>query len=77
MRMDDLGSYGVGRFQLASNTAETLEVVTPADVDRGPWPLPVRSLAAILAGLAAWLGTRSAIAGRSGPARAASCRGGR
>ncbi|MGF9755286.1 WD40 repeat domain-containing protein [Microvirga sp. 0TCS3.31] len=58
MRMSDLGSYGVGRFQLASSVAETLEVVTPADVDRGPWPLPVRGLTALVLGLAAWLGAR-------------------
>jgi hypothetical protein len=58
MRMSDLGSYGIGRFQLASNAADTLEVVTPADVDRGPWPLPVRGLAALVVGLAAWLGVR-------------------
>ena len=58
MRMSDLGSYGVGRFQLASTVVETLEVVIPAGVDRGPWPLPVRGLAALVVGLAAWLGAR-------------------
>jgi hypothetical protein len=61
MRMSDLGSYGVGRFQLASSVAWTLEVVTPADVDRGPWPLPVRGLAALAAGLLAWFLARVAV----------------
>ncbi|GAA5112661.1 hypothetical protein GCM10023339_16030 [Alloalcanivorax gelatiniphagus] len=59
MRLSDLGSYGVGRFQLASDAADGLAVVTPTDVDRGPWPLPVRALLALVVGLAAWLVARA------------------
>jgi len=54
MRMSDLGSYGIGRFQLAASIAGTLEVVDPADVDRGPWPWALRGVVAALAGLLAW-----------------------
>jgi hypothetical protein len=54
MRMSDLGSYGIGRFQLAASVAGPLEVVDPADVDRGPWPWALRGVVAALAGLLAW-----------------------
>lgn len=53
MTVSDIWSYGVGRFQLASATVDDLRVVSPADVDRGPWPLPWRVFAAILLGLVA------------------------
>ncbi|MCF6378897.1 hypothetical protein L2K70_14875 [Nocardioides KLBMP 9356] len=55
MRMDDLGSYGVGRFQLAADAGGRLEVVDPAGVDRGPWPWSWRLGGAVLAGLLVWL----------------------
>ena len=55
MRIDDLQSYGVGRFQLAAVAADRLEVVSPDGVDRGPWPLGGRITAAVLGGLAVWL----------------------
>jgi len=61
MRMSDLGSYGVGRFQLASSVAGSLEVVDPDGVDRGPWPLALRALLAVAAGLLAWLLVRVAV----------------
>ena len=54
MRMSDLGSYGVGRFQLASSVAGSLEVVDPDGVDRGPWPWALRGVLAVAAGLLAW-----------------------
>ena len=54
MRMSDLGSYGVGRFQLASSVAGSLEVVDPDRVDRGPWPWALRGVLAVAAGLLAW-----------------------
>jgi hypothetical protein len=55
MSMDDLGSYGVGRFQLAADAGGRLEVVDPGDVDRGPWPWAWRVGVGLLAGLLAWL----------------------
>ena len=55
MRLEDLGSYGVGRFQVAANAGGGLEAVDPGDVDRGPWPWPLRIGAAVVAGLAVWL----------------------
>ena len=58
MRISDLGSYGVGRFQLASATVDDLQVVTPGEVDRGPWPLWLRGGLALLVGLLAWLVSR-------------------
>jgi hypothetical protein len=61
MRMSDLTSFGVGRFQLASSAAGTLDVVDPADVDRGPWPWPLRGGLAVAAGLLAWLLARVAV----------------
>jgi hypothetical protein len=61
MRMSGLTSFGVGRFQIASSLAETLEVVDPADVDRGPWPWPLRGVLAVAAGLLAWLLARVAV----------------
>ena len=61
MRMSDLGSYGVGRFQLASSVAGSLEVVDPDGVDRGPWPWALRGVLAVAAGLLAWLLARVAV----------------
>ena len=61
MRMSDLGSYGVGRLQFASSVAETLTVVKPAGVDRGPWPWALRGVLAVAAGLLAWFIARVAI----------------
>lgn len=58
MRVSDLGSYGVGRFQMASATVGEIEVVTPGEVDRGPWPLWLRGGLALLVGLLAWLVSR-------------------
>jgi len=58
MALEDLGSYGVGRFQLAADAGGRLEVVDPGDVDRGPWPWAWRIGAAVLAGLVAWLVAR-------------------
>lgn len=65
MRMSDLTSFGVGRFQLASSVAETLTVVDPDTVDRGPWPWPVRGALAVVAGLLAWILARTATRRRS------------
>ena len=67
MEMSDLHSYGVGRFQLASATVEDLQVVRPSEVDRGPWPLPLRGGLAILLGLLAWLVSRTVLRRRRGP----------
>lgn len=61
MEMDDLGSYGVGRFQLASAAAPGLTVVDPTGVDRGPWPWPLRIGAALVAGVLAWVAVRVAL----------------
>ena len=61
MRMNDLGSYGIGRFQLAAAAAEALEVVDPDDVDRGPWPWPLRGVLAVVAGLLAWVVARAVL----------------
>ncbi|MCY7400861.1 MAG: hypothetical protein LH477_07890 [Nocardioides sp.] len=61
MRLSDLTSYGVGRFQMAASTASDLQVVSPSDVDRGPWPLPWRGALALLLGLLAWLVSRLAL----------------
>lgn len=58
MRIGDLQSYGVGRFQMASATVGDLRVVTPGEVDRGPWPLWLRGGLALLVGLLAWLVSR-------------------
>ena len=55
MRMDDMGDYGVGRFQMAAAAGDRLEVVDPSDVDRGPWPLLQRISAAVIVGLLGWL----------------------
>ncbi len=67
MRMTNLASYGVSRFQLASSVAGSLEVVDPDAVDRGPWPWALRAVLALAAGLLAWLLTRAVVrrAGRS------------
>ncbi len=62
MRILDVQSHGVGRFQLAADAAADLQVVDPDDVDRGPWPMLVRLalavLAGLLTGLVAWLALR-------------------
>ena len=58
MHIDDLGSYGVGRFQLASAAGGQVTVVDPDGVDRGPWPWPVRIVASLVVGLLAWSVTR-------------------
>ncbi len=58
MNISDLGSYGVGRFQMASATVGDLQVVTPGEVDRGPWPLWLRAGLALLVGLLTWLVSR-------------------
>ena len=55
MTMSGVSSYGVGRFQLASAAADRLEVVTPDAVDRGAWPVAMRIVLALLAGLAVWV----------------------
>ncbi len=64
MRMSDLGSYGVGRFQLASSVAGSLEVVDPDGVDRGPWPWALRGVLTVAAGLLAWFLARHFARGR-------------
>jgi dipeptidyl aminopeptidase/acylaminoacyl peptidase len=64
MRMSDLGSYGVGRFQLASSVAGSLEVVDPDGVDRGPWPWALRGVLTVAAGLLAWFIARRFPRGR-------------
>lgn len=61
MHIPGLQSYGVARFQLAAATVDDLRVVTPADVDRGRWPLPLRGSLAVLVGLLAWGVTRTAL----------------
>ncbi len=61
MRMSDLTSFGVGRFQLASSLAASLEVVDPDAVDRGPWPRPLRGVLAVAAGLLAWWVARAGV----------------
>ena len=55
MQISGLQSYGVGRFQLAASAADRLEVVSPDDVDRGPWSLGLRIVLAAVAGLLTWL----------------------
>lgn len=64
MRMSDLGSYGVGRFQLASSVTGSLEVVDPDGVDRGPWPWALRGVLTVAAGLLAWFIARRFPRGR-------------
>lgn len=61
MRISDLTSYGVGRFQMASATVGDLRVVSPDDVDRGALPLPWRVALALLLGLVAGLVSRVAL----------------
>ncbi len=61
MRIAHLQDYGVGRFQLASATAGDLRVTTPTEVDRGPWPLPLRGGLALVVGLVAWLVSRAVL----------------
>lgn len=58
MRIGDLQSYGVGRFQVASALVGDPRIVSPTDVDRGPWPLPLRGALGLLVGLVAWLAAR-------------------
>lgn len=57
-RLAELQNYGIGRLQVASATVGDLQVVTPTDIDRGNWPLPLRGGLALLAGLVAWLVAR-------------------
>ena len=45
---------------MASAAVDDLQVVAPAEVDRGPWPWFWRIGAAVLAGLTAWLAARLA-----------------
>ena len=71
MRITDQGSYGVGRFQLASAVVGDLRAVSPTEVDRGPWPLPWRGGLAVLVGLVAWLGSRWVLRRRDGAAASA------
>lgn len=61
MIIEGLQNYGVNRFQLASATVDGLAVVTHADIDRGPWPLPLRAGQALLLGLVAWVVTWTVI----------------
>ncbi len=72
MVMDELGSYGVGRFQMAAAAGAGLTVVDPGEVDRGPWPWSWRIggsvVAGVLAWLAAWIVVR--VVGRVGRRRA-------
>lgn len=65
MRMSDLTSFGVGRFQLASSLAATLDVVDPDAVDRGPWPWPLRGVLAVATGLLAWMLVRAVVRRRA------------
>jgi hypothetical protein len=46
------GSYGVGRFQLASALFPDVDIRAASDTDRGPWPAPLRVVAALLTGVA-------------------------
>ncbi|GAA1448042.1 hypothetical protein GCM10009641_75170 [Mycobacterium cookii] len=69
MRISDLQGYGVGRFQMASATVGDLRVVTPGEVDRGPWPPWLRGGLALLAGLFAWLSSRGVLRRTSSAAR--------
>jgi hypothetical protein len=67
MRIPDLQSYGVGRFQLASATIDNLRVVAPAEVDRGGWPPWLLGGIALILGLLAY-GAMRAVP-RTRPAR--------
>lgn len=69
MRIADLQSHGVGRLQMASATLGDLQVVSPAEVDRGPWPLPWRGGLAVLVGLVAWLVARTVLRRVTAPRR--------
>ena len=53
-----MGSYGVGRFQLAAAAGDRLEVVDPSGIDRGPWPIALRVRRPSWPGLVAWLVAR-------------------
>jgi dipeptidyl aminopeptidase/acylaminoacyl peptidase len=61
--VDDLGSYGIGRLQLASALLPGIDVRVAAPPDRGPLPARFRIPLALLVGLAAaalvMLGTRA------------------
>lgn len=59
MGINDLQDYGVGRFQVASALAGDLRTISATDdVDRGPWPVPLRGALALPVGLVAWLVAR-------------------
>lgn len=60
MRVAGLRDFGVSRFQLADAAVDELDLVTPADVDRGPLPMPLRGGAAAFTGLLVWGLTRRA-----------------
>jgi hypothetical protein len=50
------GNYGVSRFQLAGGLLEDAEVSAAGPADRGPWPLWLRLVTAVVAALlAAWI----------------------
>jgi hypothetical protein len=51
MELTGMTSFGVSRFQLATARLDGLQLVNPVDVDRGPWPLPLRGGMAVLVGL--------------------------
>lgn len=65
MRISDLQSYGVGRFQMASAAVADLRVTDAGDVDRGPWPPWLRGGLALLVGFLAWLVARLVLRRRS------------
>ncbi len=66
-RMENLGSYGVGRLQLAGGLLSDLRVVAPDEVDRGVSPWPFRVAVGLLAGLLAGVAARSVRRRRSRP----------
>ena len=45
-------NFGVGRFQLASALLPDLDARAASDIDRGPWPLPLRVAIVLLTGIA-------------------------
>ena len=59
MHIAGLQDFGIARFQLAAATVDDLRVATAVDVDRGPWPLPLRAGLAILLGLVVWRAMRA------------------
>lgn len=67
MELTGMTSFGVRRFQLATAGLDELRVVSPVDVDRGTWPLPLRGGLAVLVGLIGRRITRVAIRGTAAP----------